>query len=97
MSCLALDVGGANVKFSDGIDQTDSVPLELWKSPDQLVGVLRRIIASTGASSALGVTMTGELADCFPSKAAGVRHILTSVCEAARGIPVWVYLIDGRR
>lgn len=96
MSCLALDVGGANVKFSDGIDRTDSVPLELWKAPDQLVGVLRSIIASTGAGSALGVTMTGELADCFPSKAAGVRHILTSVCEAARGIPVWVYLIDGR-
>jgi probable H4MPT-linked C1 transfer pathway protein len=40
--------------------------------------------------------MTGELADCFPAKAAGVRHILTSVCEAAAGLPVSVYLVDGR-
>ena len=96
MNCLAFDVGGANVKFSDGLDRTGSIPLALWKSPDQLAGLLATIIASTGECTAVGVTMTGELADCFSSKAAGVRHILASVCEAAAGRPVRVYLVDGR-
>jgi len=96
MRCLAFDVGGANVKFSDGVERTGSVPLALWKSPGQLAGVLRTMIASTAECRAVGITMTGELADCFPSKAAGVRHILASVCEAAAGIPVYVYLVDGR-
>lgn len=96
MSCLALDIGGANVKFSDGLERTGSIPLALWKSPDQLAGLLRTIVGSAAECTAVGVTMTGELADCFPSKAAGVRHILASVCEAAAGLPVYVYLVDGR-
>jgi len=96
MNCLAFDVGGANVKFSDGLERTGSVPLALWKSPDQLAGLLKTIIASTGEYAAVAVTMTGELADCFPSKSAGVRHILASACEAAAGLPVHVYLVDGR-
>lgn len=96
MNCLALDIGGANVKFSDGVGRTGSVPLELWRSPDQLASVLQGIMASSAGCTAVGVTMTGELADCFPSKAAGVRHILASVCEAAAGLAVYVYLVDGR-
>ncbi len=96
MNCLAFDVGGAHVKFSDGLERTGSVPLALWKSPDQLAGLLRSIIGSTAECTAVGVTMTGELADCYPSKSAGVRHILASVCEAAAGLPVHVYLVDGR-
>ena len=96
MHCLAFDVGGANVKFSDGLDRTGCIPLALWKSPDQLAGLLTTVIASAAACTAVGVTMTGELADCFPSKAAGVRYILASVCKAARGVPVRVYLVDGR-
>ncbi len=96
MHCLAFDVGGANVKFSDGLDRTGCIPLALWKSPDQLAGLLTTVIASAAECTAVGVTMTGELADCFPSKAAGVRHILASVCKAAGGVPVRVYLVDGR-
>lgn len=96
MNCLAFDVGGANIKFSDGLDRTGSVPFELWKSPGRLGELLSTTVASSAGCTAIGVTMTGELADCFPSKAAGVRHILTSVCEAAAGLPVSVYLADGR-
>jgi len=96
MKCLAFDIGGANVKFSDGMSGTGSVPLALWQSPDQLAEVLRGIVARFPADLAIAVTMTGELADCFPTKAAGVRHILEAVGEAACGLPVWVYLVDGR-
>jgi len=96
MSQLALDVGGAHVKFSDGLAWTGSIPWPLWKSPDQLAGRLRTILASAEDCTAVAVTMTGELADCYPSKAAGVNHILASVCEAAGRLPVRVYLTDGR-
>jgi probable H4MPT-linked C1 transfer pathway protein len=40
--------------------------------------------------------MTGELCDCFCSKADGVRHILIAVEHIARGRQVRVYLVDGR-
>jgi len=57
MSCLALDIGGANVKFSDGLERTGSIPLALWKSPDQLAGLLRTIVGSAAECTAVGVTM----------------------------------------
>ncbi len=49
------------------------------------------------------VTMTGELADCFRTKAEGVEAILAAVREASESLTqggnrpkVWVYLVDGR-
>jgi hypothetical protein len=96
MNCLAFDIGGANIKFSDGMNGTGSVPLALWQYPGQLAEVLRGIVAGFPADVAIAVTMTGELADCFPTKSAGVRHILGAVGEAAGDLPVRVYLVDGR-
>jgi (4-(4-[2-(gamma-L-glutamylamino)ethyl]phenoxymethyl)furan-2-yl)methanamine synthase len=95
MNCLALDIGGANLKFSDGLGRTGAVPFALWQSPHRLAEMLGGILASFPQDAAIGVTMTGELADCFPSKTAGVRHILAAVCEAVGDQPVWVYLVDG--
>jgi hypothetical protein len=96
MNCLAFDIGGANVKFSDGMIRTGCVPLALWQAPHRLAETLRGIVATFPADVAIGVTMTGELADCFPTKSAGVRHILEAVAAAADGLPVHVYLVDGR-
>lgn len=95
MNCLAFDIGGANIKFSDGIDRTGAVPFALWQSPNRLAEALGGILASFPQDSTIGVTMTGELADCFPSKSAGVHHILAAVCEAVGRRAVWVYLVDG--
>ncbi len=95
MNCLAFDIGGANVKFSDGIGRTGAIPFALWQSPNRLVEVLGGILASVPRDAAIGVTMTGELADCFPSKSAGVRHIVAAVDEAVGGRPVRIYLVDG--
>lgn len=96
MNGLAFDIGGANVKFSDGKERTGSVPLALWRHPERLAEVLDGIIALFPADVAIAVTMTGELADCFPVKRAGVRHILTAVAQASGGLPVRVYCVDGR-
>jgi probable H4MPT-linked C1 transfer pathway protein len=39
--------------------------------------------------------MTGELADCYATKEAGVRHIVESVQQVADGRTVAVYLVTG--
>lgn len=94
--CLALDIGGANLKYSDGRGRTGSVPFALWQAPERLAEMLRGILAACSPHAAIGVTMTGELADCFPSKSAGVRQILTAVGDAAGERTVRIYLVDGR-
>jgi len=96
MSWLAIDIGGANLKASDGCRYALSIPFELWKEPENLKGQLRQLIAEAPASERLAVTMTGELADCFPSKAEGVRLILKAVVQAAGDRETLIYLTDGQ-
>lgn len=82
-TCIGLDIGGANIKLSNGVDSTIEIPFPLWKSPESLaatLGSLGALLAS--APDTIALTMTGELADCFRTKPDGVEHILASV-EAA--------------
>ncbi len=96
MSWLALDIGGANLKAADGLGWARSVPFALWREPERLAAALGELIVTTPADARLAVTMTGELCDCFRTKAEGVRHILVAVREVAAGREVGVYLVDGR-
>ncbi|HXT58794.1 MAG TPA: hydantoinase/oxoprolinase family protein [Pirellulales bacterium] len=92
---LALDIGGANLKAADGLGFAASQFFPLWQQPDELAAALRRLIAESPAADRLAVTMTGELADCFATKAEGVAAILSAVAAAAEGRRVQVYLADG--
>ena len=96
MSWLGIDIGGANLKAADGRGWARSVPFALWRSPQLLAQYLGQLVESGPAAERLAVTMTGELCDCFSSKAEGVRHILDSVLDVAKNRPVRVYCIDGR-
>lgn len=95
MQWLALDIGGANLKVADGLGHAESFPFELWREPDQLTQELRTLIAQAPSCDRLAVTMTGELADCFETKAAGVTFILDALQRAADGRHTRVYLSDG--
>lgn len=95
MQWLALDIGGANLKVADGLRYAESFPFALWREPDQLAQELRTLIAKAPPCDHLAVTMTGELADCFENKAAGVAFILDSLQQAADGRHTRVYLNDG--
>lgn len=95
MDLVALDIGGANLKLADGQGWVTSHPFPLWKSPGKLAETLAMLLARAPAASTLAVTMTGELADCYTTKAEGVREILSAVESIAHGRPVWVYLTDG--
>ena len=95
MNLVALDVGGANLKWADGLGRAVSVPFPLWKNPQGLPNALAEMLAGVTAPH-WAVTMTGELADCYRTKREGVNHILDAVEHAAAGRTVSVYLTDGR-
>ncbi len=98
MHVVGLDIGGANVKVATTAGSAVSVPFPLWKDPGGLPATLRVAVAkvlSEAGPDVLAVTMTGELADCFPSKADGVAAILDAVAEAFPGIPLAVWQVAG--
>ncbi len=96
MSWLGLDIGGANTKIANGKGYAHSLPLPLWKHPERLATTLERLFAQAPSADSIAVTMTGELADCFATKAEGVAAILNAVEQAAGERGVCVYLCDGR-
>lgn len=96
MTWLGIDIGGANLKIADGMGGTRAVDFPLWRESAKLSSEIRELLASMPSTSPIAVTMTGELADCFTTKAAGVAAVLDAVENAADGREVSVYLCDGR-
>lgn len=96
MSWLALDVGGANLKVADGLGYARAYAFAMWREPRRLAQQIRTAISEAPPCDHLAVTMTGELADCFASKAEGVRFILQAVHEGSDHRHCRVYLVDGR-
>lgn len=92
---LGLDIGGANLKAADGQGAARLHPFPLWRRRDELVGALSAMVEEFPGVERLAVTMTGELADCFETKAQGVAAIVGAAVRAAAGRPVRVYRNDG--
>jgi probable H4MPT-linked C1 transfer pathway protein len=95
-SVLALDIGGANLKAAHSAGVAWLQPFELWKNPAGLADALRQLICKSLPYDLLVVTMTGELCDCFETRRQGVHAILDAVEATADGVPVRVWLNDGR-
>jgi len=68
----------------------------MWRDSSLLVQQIRTAISEAPPCDHLAVTMTGELADCFESRDAGVRFILQALGAGADNRHVRVYLVDGR-
>jgi len=96
MTWLALDIGGANIKSADGQGFAQSYAFALWRDSSRLAQQIRTAISEAPRADHLAITMTGELADCFESKAAGVRFILQAVGAGSDNRHTRVYLVDGR-
>ena len=94
---LAFDVGGANIKASDGRGRVHAEVFELWRRPADLSARLVAI-ARDFRPRAIVATMTGEIADCFPDRHAGVEAIVTALqaAAAAADTDLGIYAIDGR-
>jgi (4-(4-[2-(gamma-L-glutamylamino)ethyl]phenoxymethyl)furan-2-yl)methanamine synthase len=96
MNWLALDIGGANVKAADGQGYARSYAFAMWRESAVLAQQIRAAISEAPRSDHLAVTMTGELADCFASKEAGIQFILQAVSAGSDNRHTRVYLVDGR-
>jgi hypothetical protein len=94
MSVLGIDVGGANLKAADGLGFALTRPFALWRNSEGLASEVSQLLQRSPPAQRLALTMTGELADCFETKAEGVTHIVRAVEEAARG-PILVYSVEG--
>lgn len=96
MKWLALDIGGAHLKAADGEGFAVSQPFPLWENSRQLADALRGLLALVPRVDHIAATMTGELADCFNTKAQGVTYILNALSVAADGRHTRVYLTNGK-
>ena len=70
----------------------------MWKHPDRLAAAVSALMEQLAApeDAPLALVMSGELADVFPCRADGVRHIVNAVCEAAGARPVRLLGTDGK-
>ncbi len=71
------------------------LPCPLWLGLEQLPGVLaeaqRRSEARLGSATLHAATMTGELADAFPSRAEGVGRLADALARATAPVPLRLY------
>jgi len=68
----------------------------MWSKSDQLALHLAKLIDDAPAFEGVALTMTGELADCFATRAEGVAIILEQVTSILPAPMVRVYCVDGR-
>lgn len=95
---LAFDIGGANLKASDGRGWSASLAFPLWRRWQDLPIALEDLLARHRPRRIVA-TMTGEICDCYASRSAGVTHIVESLLAATRAMRLpgpEIYLTDGR-
>lgn len=95
MYCIGLDIGGANLKFADSDGRANHVAFPLWQRPHELEQTLRLAIAEFKPPDAFAVSMTGELADCYPSKQDGVEQIVRATMNATESTPTFFWQTPG--
>ncbi len=91
---LGLDIGGANLKAAATDGYALHVPFALWERPDELCSAIESLVRHSPTKQGLAVTMTGELADCFATKADGVAAIVQATEQAARGRETRYYSLN---
>ncbi len=90
---MGLDVGGAHtdaalVRLRDEgmvVEDTERIYLPLWKKRNhhRLERLIRKL-ARRWRPDAIGLTMSGELADAFPTRKDGVKFIVKATRRATR-------------
>lgn len=92
------DIGGANTKaalITRGTVRTFSRFCALWEDPYRLRQVVATIGTELAAPRTMGVTMTAELADCFPTKSEGVAFVLDLLEEVFPHTKLHVFTVQG--
>lgn len=98
---IGVDIGGANLKLADSSGASIACCFPMWTRAEELALRLKSLRASlhqqTGQDyTQAAITMTGEMADCFETRAAGVTAIIEQVETAFPNTPIQVYSVDGQ-
>ncbi len=86
ISYTGWDVGGAHLKAAKLVADTSfslvkQLHCPLWQGMSNLEQAVDTVLRSTDSEGNRHVvTMSGEMADCFPDRNAGVRAILSCLC-----------------
>ncbi|MEM4155100.1 MAG: hydantoinase/oxoprolinase family protein [Archaeoglobaceae archaeon] len=88
MNSLGIDIGGANLKVSNGKEHR-IIYFPMWKRAKELRDKLTEIAREFRANRA-GVVITAELADVFKSKKEGIEYI----SDACKEVFEEVYFLD---
>src|SRR5262245_5640726 len=78
---LGLDVGGATLKAADETGRAAARRFPLWRTPAALTEALSEL-CRPWLPRAIAAVMTGELCDCFETRALGVAHIVSAIEQA---------------
>lgn len=95
MITIGWDVGGAHLKAAaldkDGLVlNVIQAPCPLWQGLNKLEDAIEEILGTLPQAERHAVTMTGELADIFPNRAAGVLEI-AQTCTRLLGGNTWFW------
>lgn len=101
---LGIDIGGAHLKAClltkknrPFIENVGIYYTPIWKKGDQLSICLKKIKSEWNISvrDSIRITMSGEMADCFESRKAGVLSIQSIVSKIFKGNQIGVYSLNG--
>jgi probable H4MPT-linked C1 transfer pathway protein len=95
---MGLDIGGANIKVATELGESAAVFFPMWQRSDDLAAALVAIAGPFASCDRWAVTMTGEMADVFRDRQAGVAAIARQTIQAANQVgckDVQFYCVDG--
>lgn len=93
---IGLDIGGANLKCAHSDGWTNHCFFPMWKQYRSLGASITQLLKDGPAFSGVAVTMTGELADCFSTRAEGVASILEQLTSVLPSAAMRVYSVEGQ-
>ena len=90
---IGWDIGGAHLKAArlggtGVIEDVIQLPCPLWQGMDHLDRALREAESRLGRAPRHAVTMTGEMVDLFPTRAAGVARLAEAMERRLSGAEV---------
>ena len=92
-SIIGWDIGGAHLKAArieaGVIVAVEQVPCRLWMGLEHLDRAFAELQAAMGPAEAHAVTMTGELVDLFPGRAAGVAALTAAALRHLGGFALY--------
>jgi probable H4MPT-linked C1 transfer pathway protein len=95
---MGWDLGGAHLKAAvaegGALISVLQVPCPLWQGLDRLEVALDQALSRLGPATRHAVTMTGEMTDLFPSRAAGVIALVDAMEARLAGSPIRFYAGD---